>query len=74
MVRLEAEVETRDATRDATDISKYVSGDSDTLFGKDTSHTGIQDIPVDTGSFLDFVTKTVTLVTSLSILASQPIE
>ena len=32
MVRLEAEVETRDATRDATNISNYVSGDSDKMF------------------------------------------
>ena len=32
VVRLEAEVETRDATRDATNISNYVSGDSDKMF------------------------------------------
>ena len=32
MVRLEAEVETRDATQDATKISKYVSGASDKIF------------------------------------------
>ena len=32
MVRLEAEVKTRDATRDATNISNYVSGDSDKMF------------------------------------------
>ena len=31
MVRLEAEVETQDTTRDATNISNYVSGDSDKM-------------------------------------------
>ena len=32
MVRLEAEVETRDTTRDATNMSNYVSRDSDKMF------------------------------------------
>ena len=39
MVRLEAEVETRDATRDATNISNYVSGDSDKMFPLEKKYT-----------------------------------